>query len=178
MATVSWLQSWQYHTGMRCPHHNWRLMHQSRMFSIRNARAQYKVERTKWVEAQIYGGELTPAIAPYSEIIQTLARAKPLAFFESSQESKPRKNALALVLKETEVVIPMESMVDLEAERKRLQQEIKQSETEIARLEARLKDKAFLTKAPTSVVDKEQDRLATRKSKLKRLQQQVIKYQT
>ncbi|GAI55993.1 unnamed protein product, partial [marine sediment metagenome] len=38
--------------------------------SIRNARAQYKVERTKWIEAQIYGGKLTPAITPYSQTIQ------------------------------------------------------------------------------------------------------------
>ena len=32
-AAVRWAQSAQCHTGMRCPHHNWRLMHQSRMFS-------------------------------------------------------------------------------------------------------------------------------------------------
>jgi valyl-tRNA synthetase len=145
--------------------------------SIRNARAQYKVERTKWVEAQIYGGKLTPAITPYSETIQTLARAKPLAFLDSSQRGEPMENALALVLKETEVVIPMESMVDLEAERKRLQQEIEQIQAEVARLEARLKDKAFLTKAPAAVVDKEQNRLSTRRSKLERLKQQLIKYQ-
>jgi valyl-tRNA synthetase len=145
--------------------------------SIRNARAQYKVERTKWVEAQIYGGKLTPAITPYSETIQTLARAKPLAFLDSSQKGEPMENALALVLKETEVVIPMESMVDLEAERKRLQQEIEQIQAEVARLEARLKDKAFLTKAPAAVVDKEQNRLSTRRSKLERLKQQLTKYQ-
>ena len=27
-------QAWQYQTGMRCPHQSWRLMHQSRIFSI------------------------------------------------------------------------------------------------------------------------------------------------
>jgi len=146
--------------------------------SIRNARAQYKVERTKWVEAQIYGGKLTSAITPYSESIQTLARAKPLSFLDSRQKGEQRENALALVLKETEVVIPMESMVDLDAERKRLQKEIEQSETDVARLESRLKDKAFLTKAPAAVVEKEQNNLATRKNKLERLKQQLIEYQS
>ena len=33
-ATITSPQSSQYQTGMRCPHHSWREMHQSRMFSI------------------------------------------------------------------------------------------------------------------------------------------------
>jgi len=145
--------------------------------SIRNARAQYKVESTRWIEAQIYGGKLTSTIVPHSQTIQTLARARPVTFLDSRQESRPGENALVLVLKETEVVIPMESMVDLEAEKKRLQKEIEQSQAEIARLEARLKDRAFLTKAPVAIVDKEQNKLATRKAKLEGLKQQLSKYQ-
>ena len=139
------------------------------MRSIRNARAQYKVESTRWVEVQIYGGELTPAIVPYSQAIQALARAKPITFLDKRQESSPTENVLVLVLKETEVIIPMESMVDLEAERKRLQREIEQSQTGVAQLEARLKDQAFLTRAPAAVVDKERQKLAAIKDKLERL---------
>ncbi len=137
--------------------------------SIRNARAQYKVENTRWIEAQIYGGKLTPAIIPYSQAIQTLARARPITFLDKRQENPPTENALVLVLTETEVVIPMESMVDLEAERKRLQKEIEQSQAEVAQLEARLKDRAFLTRAPAAVVDKERQKLAAVKDKLERL---------
>jgi len=144
--------------------------------SIRNARAQYKVEATKWVETQIYCGELTPAIAPYSQTIQTLARARPVTLVDSRRETPPPENVLALVLKETEVVIPMESMVNLEAERKRLQKELEQIQTEVAQLEARLKDREFLTKAPPAVVGKEQDRLAERKAKLQRLKQKLGRY--
>ena len=144
--------------------------------SIRNARAQYKVESTRWIEAQIYGGKLTPAIVPHSQAIQTLARARPVTFPDSRQKSQPGENALVLVLQEAEVVIPMASMIDLEAEKKRLQQEIEQSQAEIARLEARLKDRAFLTKAPPAIVAKERNKLATRKAKLQRLKQQLSKY--
>jgi valyl-tRNA synthetase len=144
--------------------------------SIRNTRAQYKVETSRWVEAQIYCGELTPAITPYSQTIQTLARARPVTFFDSRQKTPPPENALALVLKETEVLIPMESMVNQEVERKRLQKELEQSRAEVAQLEARLKDREFLTKAPPAVVAKEQDRLAERKAKLQRLKQQLNRY--
>jgi len=137
--------------------------------SIRNARAQYKVENTRWIEAQIYGGKLTPAIIPYSQSIQTLARAKPITFRDKRPENPQAENTLVLVLQETEVVIPMESMIDVEAERKRLQKEIEQSEAEVAQLEARLKDRAFLTRAPAAIVDKELQKLAAVKDKLERL---------
>ncbi|GAI17607.1 unnamed protein product, partial [marine sediment metagenome] len=83
------------------------------------------------------------------------------------------ENALALVLKESEVVIPMESMVNMEAERRRLQKEIEQSQAEVAQLEARLKDEAFLTKAPAAIVDKERSKLAVKQDKLERLKQQI-----
>jgi valyl-tRNA synthetase len=85
-----------------------------------------------------------------------------------------RENAVALVLKESEVVIPMASMVDLEAERKRVKKEIEETQAEVARLEARLKDKAFLSKAPAAVVEKERQKLATIKDKLKRLKQGLL----
>ena len=51
--------------------------------SIRNARAQYRVESTRWIEAQVYAdSSLGQAIAPYTEAIKTLARANPVTFLE------------------------------------------------------------------------------------------------
>ena len=141
--------------------------------SIRNARAEYKVESSRWITAQIYAGRLSQAISPHSETIQSLARAKPVTFYSNRQERTAKESALTLVLQETEVVIPMESMLDLAAERERLQKEMEQSQSTIAQLEARLKDRDFLTKAPKAVIDKEQDKLALRKSKLERLREQL-----
>jgi len=141
--------------------------------AIRNARAEHKVESGRWVEAQVYAGELKSAIAPYAETIQRLAKARPVSFFESREEMPPGDNVLALVLKSSEVIIPMESMVDPEAERRRLEGEIAQTGAEVARLEARLEDEAFLTKAPPAVVAKERDNLNVRKDRLERLQQRL-----
>jgi len=142
--------------------------------SIRNARAQYKVENSRWIEAQIYAGEFKPAIAPYSQVIQTLARARPVTFLDSRQGGQSGGNALVLVLKESEVVIPMESMVNLEGEKKRIQREVEASQTEVARLEARLSDRAFLTKAPPAIVDKERQKLYALTDKLGRLKQEAL----
>jgi len=144
--------------------------------SIRNARAQYKVESSRWIEAQVYAGELTSTILPYEETIQTLARARPVSFLDSRPEGRHGENTLVLVLKQSEVFIPMGSMVDLEAEKKRLLKEIEQSQSEIAQLEARLNDREFLSKAPSAIVDKEQNKLAEKKDKLERLKQQLDRF--
>ena len=70
------------------------------------------------------------------------------------------------------VVIPMASMLDMEAERKRIEKDMEQTQAEVNRLEARLKDKAFLTKAPAAVVEKEKNKLYTLNDKLEKLRQQ------
>ncbi|MDP3880279.1 MAG: valine--tRNA ligase [Dehalococcoidales bacterium] len=141
--------------------------------SIRNARVQNKVESGRWIEAQIYGGTLTSAIAPYSEAIETLARARPVNFLDSRREGHVAENTVVMVLKEVEVVIPLASMIDLDAEKQRLEKEIEGSREEVARLEARLNDPLFRSRAPEAVVNKERDKLAVVRDKVERLQQQL-----
>jgi valyl-tRNA synthetase len=143
--------------------------------AIRNARAEHKVKSNQWVEAKVYAGELAPVISAYSPAIEKLAKARPVSFLERRQEA-PTENVLALVLRSSELFIPMESMVDLKAERERLEQEIEQGRAEVACLEARLKDRAFLTKAPPEVVAKERDRLGEKKDKLERLKTQLDRF--
>ncbi|OGO38786.1 MAG: valine--tRNA ligase [Chloroflexi bacterium RBG_16_57_8] len=145
--------------------------------AIRNARAEHNVESGVWVEAQVHAGELTPAVTTYMPAIESLARAKPLTFLDKRREARPGENVLVCVLKEAEVVIPMESMVDVATERARLQKEIEENEAEGARLEVRLQDQQFLTRAPAAVVEKERNKLASIKDKLARLKQELARLQ-
>ncbi len=141
--------------------------------SIRNARAEYRVEAGRWIEARIYAGKLKSAITLYSEAIKTLSRARPVIL--DTRQERATDNDVVLVLKEVEVVLPMESMFDLELERKRLRKEIEQIQAEVNRLETRLGDSAFLAKAPAAVIDKERDKLAIRNDRLKRLKEQFAR---
>jgi valyl-tRNA synthetase len=138
--------------------------------AIRNARAQHKVAAARWIEAAVYAGGLTTAITPYGEAIQALAKVRPLAFHAGQRPAGVGKNELVLVLGEAEVVIPMATMVDLEAESKRRQEEIAGVKAEVARLEARLSNEAFTAKAPPSVVEGFRSRLASQIERLKRLE--------
>ena len=143
--------------------------------SIRNARAHHGVESSRWVEVQIFADKLTPAINPYTETIQTLARARPIIFLKQRNEGASREESLVSVLKEAEVIIPMSSMFDLEAEKGRLQKEIDQSQAEMDRLKARLENQEFLAKAPKIVIDKERQKLYTITDRLERLREQISK---
>ena len=139
--------------------------------SIRNTRAEYKVEQSRQIEAIIYAGEMEKEIAAYSSAIQTLAKAVPTIL--RNREGAPPENSLVTVLKGVEVIIPMQSMVDIEAEKKRIQREIEQMQSEVVRLEGRLKDEAFLSKAPPQVVEKERANLAGKQDKLEKLKEHL-----
>ncbi|MCJ7654028.1 MAG: class I tRNA ligase family protein, partial [Dehalococcoidia bacterium] len=141
--------------------------------SIRNARAEHKVAASKWIEARVYADKLQAAISSQSEAIGTLAKARPLAVLGRNQRRAKEEKALVLVLKEAEVVLPWAGMVDLAAERQRLEGEISTVEREIVRLEQRLKDEAFVAKAPAEVVDKERGKFQAFKDKLLRLKQEL-----
>jgi valyl-tRNA synthetase len=145
--------------------------------AIRNARSEYNVESGAWVEAQVHAGDLTAAVAAYLPAIESLARTRPLTFLERRREARPGENVLVCVLKEAEVVIPMASMVDVDAEKARLTKEIEQNDVEANRLEVRLQDGQFLTRAPATVVEKERTKLVSIKDRLARLRQELARLQ-
>jgi valyl-tRNA synthetase len=144
--------------------------------SIRNARAEHKVESNKWIEARIYAGSLSSALMPYLLTIQTLAQARPLNILDVRHRGQSDEKDLVLVLKDAEVVIPLASMVDLEAEKTRLQKELDEVKASVGRLEIRLNDQVFISKAPAAVVQKERDRLNAARDKLQRLEQQLARF--
>jgi len=139
--------------------------------SIRNARAEFQVEPSKWVEAIVVAGDARAAIESQAQAIEILARARPLSI-AGELKSRPDR-AKTIVLDGAEVILPMAGMVDIAAETERTQREIADTEENIARLDSRLSDDKFLSKAPTHVVDKERERLATHRDRLARLRERL-----
>jgi len=141
--------------------------------SIRNARAEHKVAAGKWIEARVYTDKLQSEISSKSEVVEILAKARPLNVLNRQQRQVKDEKALVLVLKEAEVVLPWAGMIDVAAEAQRLKNEIGVLEKEIDKLERRLKDSAFISKAPSAVVDKERDKLEGFRDKLLRIKQEL-----
>jgi len=142
--------------------------------SIRNARVENGVDPAKFIGAFIIAGESKLGLEAHAEAIHTLARVHPLDIVSTAEKMKlKRDQAKILVLKGVEVILPLEGMVDTDAEKSRLSKEIEASRTEIERIERLLQDEAFTKKAPAAVVDKERQKLSDRKDKLAKLNKRL-----
>ena len=69
--------------------------------------------------------------------------------------------------------MPLAGVVDRLAEEQRLLKESREIKERIAQLEARLSDKAFLSKAPSQVIEREKQKLCVLEDKLNRLTQEL-----
>jgi valyl-tRNA synthetase len=141
--------------------------------SIRNVRAQYKVKPDKWIEARVYAGEVLPSLITQTNMIETLAKARPLAILDRQKRESGKDTDLVLVLNEAEVVVPLSGIVDRIGEEQRLTKESEEIKERMGQLGARLSDKAFLSKAPSQVVEKEKQKLLVLEDKLNRLNQEL-----
>ncbi|AKG53993.1 Valyl-tRNA synthetase [Dehalogenimonas sp. WBC-2] len=137
--------------------------------TVRIVRAEHKVEAGHWIPAEIHAGTLATGLEAYKPIIETLARVRPLSIVNDRFSGESDAEKLVLVLKNTELVLPLSGMIDQEAETVRAAKELAETESQVARLSAMLSNKAFVAKAPEQVVTKERAKLEALEDKLKRL---------
>lgn len=144
--------------------------------SIRNARVESKVNPARFIEAIIAAGEAKPVLESHAPAIRTLARVRPLTILDSREGRGTRRDqAKILLLKGIEVILPLEGLIDLDAERSGLLKEIESNQAEIRRIERLLANEAFTNKAPASVVEKERQNLSHRKDTLNRLEERLAR---
>jgi valyl-tRNA synthetase len=77
-----------------------------------------------------------------------------------------------------EVLVPMAGLINVEAEVTRLAKEIAKAQGEINRLEGKLGNAKFVSNAPADVVEKEQEKLASAKQSVAKLNEQLDKIKT
>jgi valyl-tRNA synthetase len=137
--------------------------------AIRNIRAEKKVEPAKLIEAYIVADgarSLFEAGRPY---IEALARVRPLHVVGAAAEA-PREQVATAVLEGVTAVVPLAGLFDVDAERARLRKQIAEAEAEAGRLEAKLANEGFRSKAPAPVVAAEEERLGALRARLAGLQ--------
>lgn len=80
---------------------------------------------------------------------------------ESIDEDDQRiEQCVPLVLGTHKIFLPMADLLDIDAEKTRLQGEIKKLEGEVTRIEGKLNNEGFVKKAPAQVVEGEKEKLA------------------
>lgn len=126
--------------------------------SIRNVRSEKQVPPSRRIKALVFADGRPREILEENRLyVESLAGLGKLEIGPATGE-KPEQ-AIFAVASGVEIYLPLEGLVDLEAERKRLEKELANSEQEIKRCEAKLSNEGFLAKAPPEVVEKERAKL-------------------
>jgi valyl-tRNA synthetase len=85
-----------------------------------------------------------------------LARVAGISFSDSAAQGV---GATAVLRDGTEVFLPLEGLVDLEKERKRLREEIARLDGQAVAGEAKLGNESFVARAPADIVEKEREKV-------------------
>ncbi|MBI5710126.1 MAG: valine--tRNA ligase [Candidatus Eisenbacteria bacterium] len=140
---------------------------QELVVAVRNLRAENKVAPGRTVAVVVRGADAQ------LDLVERLAdQLRPLARIESltlaRDGSRPRVAASAVV-QGAEVFLPLEGLVDLDAERERLVREADRLLSDLEGTRKKLRNQDFLTRARPDVVERERQRLARLEETLEKL---------
>jgi len=137
-------------------------------FSIRNMRSEMNVSPTTNVRVIIRPtGEMARStITRHAAHIQELARCSEVTIDAKAAVSR---QAAKTFLPEAEVYLPLEGVIDIETERRRLEKERDRLTSLIERIQTRLDSDEFVTKAPAEIVEQEKQKLSEYEQKLIKL---------
>ena len=124
---------------------------QDLIVSVRNLRAELKVEQKQKVPIQVYAQdtEIKSLLEQNRGAIERLANVENLTFVQNSLANLPGARSTARF----DVHVVYEKKIDVGAEGERLKKELEQIEKEIANGQRQLSTEQFLAKAPAKVVD-------------------------
>ena len=125
--------------------------------AIRNARAEYEVEPGRRIATQISAGDHAAMLQANRALLVTLARLDS-ATLEIAHEWPAPDKAVTLAVGGVTVYLPLAGLVDLAAERGRLQKEIEGLEGQLRKIEGLLNNPGFVNKAAANVVERERTR--------------------
>jgi valyl-tRNA synthetase len=92
-----------------------------------------------------------------AEVLKLLLNAETV---EVNSQFQPAKNVLAVRHELGDLFLPLEGLVDLEAEKTRLKKELEKIEAEITKVEQKLANPSFTQKVPATVLEEHKKRLA------------------
>jgi valyl-tRNA synthetase len=140
--------------------------------AIRNIRSEYKVQLGHAIACTIAPGDKMDLVESQRQTFVSLAGIDPALLSLEKAPLPPSEDRISLVVTPVEISLPLAGLVDAEAERERLNNELAEADSQILRLENLLAS-PFAEKAPSAVVQKEREKLATYKETAERIRQQL-----
>jgi valyl-tRNA synthetase len=161
--------------------------------AIRNTRAQLRIPQQQFLEGVVEANGMQAAIQEEAEVIRSLSRVEPLHIRAGGGDSAlglagmppaqgtastlglrasgDQRRGISLVVNPLVVHLPLEGVVDLVAEERRLRQELDNCVKNVKRVEALVGKADFRAKARPEVVEREEERLRSLGEQRQRLEE-------
>jgi valyl-tRNA synthetase len=141
---------------------------------LRNIRGEANIKPSQAIEVLLQGGSAgdRERAAAADAMLRRLANVETVDWLEADEEPPP--NALALV-GDLKVMVPLAGLIDVAAERERLEKELKKSLGDLEQIDKKLANANFVEKAPQQVVAKERDRASAVQATIDALKAQIAK---
>ena len=125
---------------------------------IRSLRAQANISAGAKIPAILVGAndDSSKLLEKYQSEIDRLARLE----YSTSAKETP-KGAVSFVHNEAILALPLEGVLDVNAELVRLKKEITRCEGEISKVASKLSNENFVARAPTEVIEEQRERMAS-----------------
>ena len=146
---------------------------QEAIVGIRTIRAENRISPKKKIDLwlKVKRKKEKDLVRLHRVYIQALSNIGTITVWD---EFPPEKKILKGVAGSWEIRIPLgEDIFDLDQERKRLQRELSKTDAEMTKIERRLQNRSFLSRAPYEVVKETQKRLRNLRNKMNKLQESL-----
>ena len=127
--------------------------------AIRNIRNEFNISPGMKIDAQVITAdpEKSRTIKNNCAYAEIMANLKEMTIV--SPQAARTEQALSAHLVDIEILVPLAGVIDVDKETTRLKKELQLTEQEIKRIESKLNNPGFLSKAPAEVVEKEKVRM-------------------
>jgi valyl-tRNA synthetase len=161
------LSPWPQYSGLESPEADEEIGWIVRVVSeIRSVRTEMNVPAGAKIPLVVAGADkaLRARAQAHEETIKRLARLDAMSFAKA-----PPKGAALLVVGETTLALPLEGVIDMGAERRRLAKEIAEAEGDAAKMDAKLANPQFVTRAKPEAVEETRERKSDLEARARRL---------
>ena len=144
------------------------------ILSIRNIRGEMDISPAKSINILLRNGSLTDKerMEIHKPYLQKLAKLRDISWLEDGHEAPASATQR---FDELEILVPLEGLIDVDAERSRLKKEINKLLSGLKAVETKLNNKKFVNNAPSSIVIKEREKKNQISSTLESFETQLKK---
>ncbi len=140
--------------------------------ALRNIRSEMNVPPSSRPHADILCRD-SCAAAVLQEHTETVVSLAGLSSCDVHREFERPRSAATAVVRSMELFMALEGLIDFEAERSRLQKEMKKLQKDIEFVTKKLANEKFLDRAPAEIVDKEKQKARELEEKAAKLQDNI-----